>query len=152
MPIWVAVECWDFGMLSFFFGGMKGKGQASVARAFGPLDGAVLASWLHSFSFIRNVSAHHSRLWNRTTTSPPKLPAKDAFPLLAHLHQKHIPEPIQKVYGTFACLRLLLRTLHPSSTWHTELKELAARFPNTSLLSLREAGFPDGWEALPLWT
>ncbi|MCI5224401.1 MAG: Abi family protein, partial [Candidatus Electrothrix sp. AR4] len=25
----------------------------------------IMISWLHSFTYLRNLCAHHSRLWNR---------------------------------------------------------------------------------------
>lgn len=37
MPIWVAIELWDFGMLSRFFSGMQQRDQNAVAHSFGPL-------------------------------------------------------------------------------------------------------------------
>lgn len=150
MPIWVAIELWDFGLLSVFFSGMHKRAQSQVAHSLGGVDGSILASWLHSFTFLRNVAAHHSRLWNRTTPLMPKLPPKDRFPLLAHLHQPN-SEPVLKLYGTLACLRFLLRTIHPQSDWHTQLKCLAKSFPQTPLVALSDAGFPSDWDAMPLW-
>lgn len=44
-----------------------------VAKACG-LDGSVLGSWLHALSYVRNLAAHHPRLWNRSTPSNQLLP------------------------------------------------------------------------------
>ncbi|WP_338921411.1 Abi family protein [Pseudomonas silesiensis] len=38
--------------------------KANATRFSLPFD--VLASWLHTLTFIRNCCAHHSRLWPRT--------------------------------------------------------------------------------------
>ena len=67
MPIWVAVELWDFGMLSRFFEGLAaGETAMRLPECLPRIDGPILINWLRCFNFIRNVAAHHSRLWNRT--------------------------------------------------------------------------------------
>lgn len=66
MPIWVAVELWDFGLLSRFYEGLQQRDRDAVAAQFAPVDGRVLVNWMTMFNFVRNVAAHHSRLWNRT--------------------------------------------------------------------------------------
>lgn len=78
MPIWVAIEVWDFGLLSKLFAGMKFADQQAIAAMYGAPDGQTFAQWLRSLNFIRNVSAHHSRLWNlnvvERAASPPAWP------------------------------------------------------------------------------
>ncbi|MCF6226034.1 MAG: Abi family protein [Xanthomonadales bacterium] len=64
LPIWVAIEVWDFGLMSKLFAGMRPVDQLSIAKKYGATNGKMFAGWLRSFNFIRNVSAHHSRLWN----------------------------------------------------------------------------------------
>ena len=44
--------------------------KREIAKAFG-LDGTVLGSWLHALSYVRNLAAHHQRLWNRAYTIKP---------------------------------------------------------------------------------
>ncbi|SEA95969.1 Abi family protein [Alkalimonas amylolytica] len=61
LPIWVAIEVWDFGLLSRLFEGMQFTDKNQVAQKYGLADGAQLAKWLKSLNFVRNVSAHHSR-------------------------------------------------------------------------------------------
>ncbi|WP_407947552.1 Abi family protein [Paraburkholderia polaris] len=61
MPIWVATETWDFGLLSKFYAGMKYGDQGRIAQCYG-VDGPTLESRLRALNFVRNVSAHHSRL------------------------------------------------------------------------------------------
>ena len=35
LPIWMAVELWDFGMLSHFLSGMRHQDQATLAAKYG---------------------------------------------------------------------------------------------------------------------
>lgn len=150
MPIWVAIELWDFGMLSRFFSGMQQRDQNAVARSFGPLEGRVLASWLRNFNFVRNVAAHHSRLWNRTTTDLPKLPSIESCRLLEPLHSKDVQ--IEKLFVSLTCMRLLLKWMDPNSTWHLKVQAHIKTFPQSELLPLEAAGFFKGWEQTPIWT
>jgi len=64
LPIWVAIELWDFGLLSKLFSGMKFADKNAIAVKYNAKDGTAFAQWLRSLNFIRNVCAHHSRLWN----------------------------------------------------------------------------------------
>ncbi len=143
MPIWVAVELWDFGTLSMFFSGMAAKGQRKIAQQCALEDGYVLSTWLKSLSFFRNVAAHHSRMWNRTTTWTPRIPTS--------MDTLSIAGPHNKLFATLCCARYLMRTIHPHSVWHTRLKEHCQTFPETPLLSLRDAGFTDDWQNTALW-
>lgn len=74
MPIWAAIELWDFGLLSKLFAGMQFADQHTIAAMYGAPDGQAFAQWLRSLNFIRNVSAHHSRLWNLNVLERAALP------------------------------------------------------------------------------
>ena len=148
LPIWVAIELWDFGMLSRFFSGMEFRDRNRLAAKLGAVNGEVLASWLRAFNFVRNVAAHHSRLWNRRSPEIPKLPPQDRCHWLAPLHAQ--PDSASKMFGIFSCLLVLMRLIAPSNDWLLQLKQHLRTFPDTDLLSLEAAGFPTAWDSLPL--
>jgi abortive infection bacteriophage resistance protein len=149
MPIWVAVELWDFGMLSRFYEGLQRRDRDALAKMFAPIDGPIFINWLRCFNFIRNVAAHHSRLWNRTLPDVLKLPALEACWNLKPLHSGVTTR--SKLFGAFTCLRLILRKIHPDSTWHQRVKDHIATFPDSTLISLASASFAPGWMDLPIW-
>ncbi|WP_349293799.1 Abi family protein [Marinobacter sp. M3C] len=39
----------------------------------------LLQSWLHTLTIVRNICAHHARLWNRELGIKPELPKKASF-------------------------------------------------------------------------
>ncbi|MDP1720499.1 MAG: Abi family protein, partial [Candidatus Nanopelagicaceae bacterium] len=80
LPIWVAVELWDFGMLSMFYQGMAIADKEVIATRYGIPNWQIMESWLRSLNFIRNVTAHHGRLWNRNLIDQPKLPRIGEIP------------------------------------------------------------------------
>lgn len=80
LPIWVSVELWEFGMLSTFYQGMSVVDKSVIAAKYGVPDWQVMESWLRSMNFVRNVAAHHSRLWNKNLVDQPKMPSAGDIP------------------------------------------------------------------------
>lgn len=69
-PSWITMEITSFGTLSILYENLlPGKIKRSIAAYFGLAD-KVFASWLHSVVYVRNICAHHSRLWNKTLSNP----------------------------------------------------------------------------------
>lgn len=149
LPIWVATEIWDFGLLSKFFAGMKYGDQNKIASRYG-ISGQHLASWLRTINFVRNVAAHHSRLWNRNHPEPPKLPDTQPRQYLHHLAKDEFAR--RRTYGTLCILQTMLRVICPESRWSGEVKAHCLTFPQSELVSIRAAGFPPGWEGERIWT
>ena len=73
LPIWEATEIMSFGALSLMYHGMNKADQKHVVARYG-LQPAVLGSWLHHLVYVRNLCAHHSRLWDRVWAIKPELP------------------------------------------------------------------------------
>jgi abortive infection bacteriophage resistance protein len=146
--IWVATETWDFGLLSKFYAGMKYGDQSKIAKRYG-INAQTLESWLRALNFIRNVSAHHSRLWNRNNPEGLKLPPTQPHHPLHHLVGDDFAR--RRVYGSLCVMRHMLKSIDPASQWSDLLKKLCIRFPASTLVALRNGGFPNGWENQPLW-
>lgn len=142
LPIWAAVEVWDFGLLSKLFAGMQHADQQHIASLYGASDGQTFAQWLRSLNFIRNVSAHHSRLWNINVVERSAVPA-------------HWPVGLDNArpFFYFCLMRQLLRVICPRSTWGQRVADLLEKeFPHTdgTRLSLTDMGAFAGWaDAVP---
>lgn len=147
-PIWMAVELWDFGMLSHFFAGMRRTDKDTVAGKYG-LNGRQLESWLRSLNVIRNICAHHSRLWNRTLVNQPSLPRNNSLPKLQHVADD--THSLTRLYAALSILKFMLDSINPSSSWGERIKEHFADFPDVQHLSLRHAGFPEDWLEKDIW-
>jgi len=144
LPIWVAVEVWDFGMMSKLYAGMKPPDQNRIADKYGAKDGHTLAEWLRSLNFIRNVSAHHSRLWNINVLERSAPFADDAY-----WQALNNARP----FFYFCLIQKLMRIICPNSRWHQRVRALMADFPQTTsgAVSLRDAGVIDDWQSWGLW-
>lgn len=85
VPLWISIEVWDFGLLSYYFSGLRQADRQALASELGIPRNILLASWLRTISHLRNIAAHHSRLWNRSLTDNPKPPGRNEVDLLWHL-------------------------------------------------------------------
>lgn len=143
LPVWVAIEVLDFGALSKLFSGMTYADQQAIASIYGAPTGKAFAQWLRSFNFIRNVSAHHSRLWNINVLEPSPVP-KDWSPELKN----------SRPFLYFCLIQKLMRVICPNSSWEARFKTLLnEEFPTTDsrLLSLKDMGVIKGWEDWEVW-
>lgn len=148
-PIWIAAEVWDFGMLSYFYAGMKGGDRNSIANKFGVYSGQVLKSWLRNLNGLRNVCAHHQRLWNRSSVFQPKWPPKGYSASLDHLAGNTHGQT--RFYASAVMLCHFLRTIDPVSCWPERLKAHVRSLPASPHLTIGGAGFPEGWESEQIW-
>ncbi len=148
-PIWVAVELWEFGMLSTFYQGMRVGDATDIAIKYGLPDWKILQSWLRSLNFVRNVAAHHSRLWNKNLVDQPKLPSLgqvDGFDVLVDR-----PTVVSRIFVVLCILLHFMRIIGPNSTWSNRLRRHLEDFPAMRYVSLSDMGFPDDWREQPLW-
>lgn len=142
LPIWVAIGVWDFGLLSRFFSGMRFDDQQAIAERHGAPDGKTFAKWLRSLNFMRNLAAHHARMWNANVLEvspvPPDWPAM----------------PNARPFLYFCIMQQLLRTICPNSSWGQRFcKLLREEFPALppGAVALHDMGLSDGWEQWNLW-
>ena len=152
MPVWMSTEVMTFGTLSRIFAGMESARQDRVATIYGIAgkrpggDGGTLSDWLNHIRYIRNVCAHHSRIWNKNITV--NLPITTNIPELDHIspHRSRT-----RIYGTLAVLAFLVARIDPSSRWRIEMKTfLQTRLPGLGQ-ELHVLGFPERWESEALW-
>ena len=147
LAIWVACEVWDFGTLSTLFSGMRESEQDAIARRYGVSSGRVFATWLRSLNYLRNVCAHHSRLWNRNVVDQPKLPAATELPwIVSFENDVHMRA---RCFLLLKITRQLLSVVNPKSSWPERMRTHFYAFPELDHLGLNLAGMgaPADWDA-----
>lgn len=146
LAIWVACEVWDFGTLSTLFGGMREAEQDAISARYGLHNGRIFATWLRSLNYLRNVCAHHSRLWNRNIVDQPKLPATVDLPWVAPFEAD--AHARARCYLLICMLRHLLQVINPTSSWPQRMKTHLQSFPDLDHLGLNLLGMgaADGWQ------
>lgn len=140
LPIWVAAEVWDFGLLSHLYAGMQYKDKEIIAQKYN-VTPDILEKWLKSLNFIRNVSAHHSRLWNANI-----LELSPTLPEWSELKN-------QRVFLYLCIMQKMLSVISPKSQWKDRLKLLLNTFPTpkNQAVELNDMGVVDSWENKELW-
>ncbi len=149
MPVWIAVELFDFGMLAYFVDFMSYRDKELLAQAFSLPSGRFLASWMRAMNIIRNTAAHHSRLWNKAFVLQPQLPKKNEVPALGHLRDDDAVKA--RLYCYLAIMKHLTDISCPDYQWGDNLKHLMQRFPKNEIIAIKQAGFIDKWDELELW-
>jgi abortive infection bacteriophage resistance protein len=143
LPLWMAAELASFGTLFTFYRSLHLPEQKQLAGQLG-LPANVLQSWLFCLNYIRNLCAHHSRLWNRELSIRPLVPDLKNNP---EWHHPAAPDN-RRTFAVLTLLRWLLLKIAPQSRWPDRLQEL---LNNYSDIPLNLAGFPAGWETSPVW-
>ncbi len=79
------LEITSFGSLSKCYGNLKStiKSKDLIAQEFNTVNHTFLPSWLQSMAQIRNICAHHGRLWNKKLPGRPNLLPKPPAPWLS---------------------------------------------------------------------
>lgn len=149
LPIWVAIELWDFGLLSTFYKGMTVKDKAVIAAKYNIPDWQIMESWLRCLNYVRNVAAHHSRLWNRNLIDQPKLAKIGEMPTFdSYIGKTHI---VSRVYIILCILAYFMQRVCPRSSWQVRLTDLMGSFPKAAHINLSDMGFPTDWEQHVFW-
>ncbi|HKD74797.1 MAG TPA: Abi family protein [Ktedonobacterales bacterium] len=107
-------ESITFGTISWLYKNLARPEYEGVCRSFG-LSHQVLASWLHSLNYIRNICAHHARLWNRECRIKP----------MAAPQCKAEMTPNNRIYAQLVMMQILLARIAPGTQWALKLQRAA---------------------------
>jgi abortive infection bacteriophage resistance protein len=145
-PAWMALEVSTLGSLSKLYDNLAISDEKKrVARHFGLGHPKLLESWMKTFSYTRNICAHHSRLWNRGITIRPAIPNRPADKWISL-------EKIsgsQRIFVTLCCIRYILNRISPGNNFNNKIQQLLAECPNADLDAM---GFSPNWKDEPLWS
>lgn len=142
-PIWMTAEVVSLGQLSMWYSNLKSRpDRQAIAKTYG-LDETVLVSLAHHLTYIRNICAHHGRLWNKQITVKMIVPKSPASLKLA------MNQNVQgRLYNTLAVLGYLMDVVAPGNQWRQHLLELMNSCP---LADEKAMGFPQEWKNLSAW-
>lgn len=142
-PIWMTAEVMSLGQLSKWFGNLKFRhDRQSIAKIYS-LDEKILVSIAHHLTYVRNICAHHGRLWNKQFTVTMTIPNSPASLKLAMNTAS-----TRRLYNTLATLGYLIGVVAPGSDWKRRLVELIATCPSADTAAM---GFPANWREMSAW-
>jgi abortive infection bacteriophage resistance protein len=146
LPIWMATEAMSFGALSQMLSGMTHRDQKAVSVRYG-VQHRVLASWMHHLVYVRNLCAHHSRLWDRIWSIKPTLPAGVAW------GPPYLPGN-NRLFATLLILCSLLKRCPTMTAFTTEWRQRVERLlaaPPSAAKACNLMGLTANWKTHPRW-
>lgn len=134
-PIWVIIDYFSLGMLSYFYTDMKNPDKAYLAQNLYGTSFQVLTSWLKCLTDLRNRCAHYSRLYYWIFPAVPKGMKGDSF-----------------VYGhdLFSQLYMLKQLYPEKDRWNEDFLNPLSRLIKkyNSYIELSHIGFPNNWKSI----
>ena len=144
-PAWKTLETISFGTLSKLYGNFGEKAdKKAVAEDFGLPQHEFLISWMESLTVLRNLSAHHARIWNRRYALKPQMPRT----LARRYWLTDFSFPPDKIYPQLCCIVYLLNAIDERNTFVKDVQQLLQTYPSVDAAAM---GFPKGWRQEPLW-
>lgn len=144
---WMIFETATFGTLSKMYKNLKNQSplKSQIANEFGLYSARELSSWLEAISVLRNIIAHHSRIWYKIFSKKPTNinRHRDGW-MLADMteHQR------KRAFGVISCLIYLCNAITSNNTIKNEIKDLFAAYPTIPVFMI---GFTREWEKNPIW-
>ncbi len=132
LPIWMMVELVSFGTLSRFFSALRPKQETMTKKLNIPPE--VFKNWLHTINHIRNICAHHSRLWNKQFVIKAKLPKK----IVSFQDIRN-----DKTFVIILILNYFFYKLETGDGFITKVEMLLEQYPDVDVLQM---GFPNDWK------
>lgn len=144
---WKSLEVLTLGTLSKLYQNIAHQlpEKSKIANEFGLYNQKHLSSWLLSITVVRNIIAHHSRLWNRVIINKYDWPKNTPKPILSY-----VPDNYQrrKIFPLLTAIIYMNDQISPGHHIREELFHLFNEFQNVKLSKM---GFPKNWQNEPLW-
>ncbi len=146
LPVWVITEIMSFGALSWMCHNMLKQDQKAIAYHY-RLQPRDWVSWLHHLTYVRNLCAHHSRLWDRIWSIKPQLPRAHAWQP-PHLHGNN------RLFATLLILNVLMKCCPTvadyADKWRSRVETLIEQPPMVAN-AFQLMGLTMNWKMHPLW-
>lgn len=120
--------------------------KAKIANEFGLNLHKELSSWLEAISYLRNIVAHHSRVWSRIMVKRPK---DIKNPRRTWLHNPLPEDAKKKPYFVITTMLYLCNAIDVGDSYKRKIIALIKENPQIPIYRL---GFLDGWDQEPIWS
>lgn len=147
-PLWAVTELMTFGELSQWVSATSHLSIGSaVAKDLGLPTRETLEGVIQALSYVRNICAHHGRLWNRRLVK--RIPNIKRFGRdLSISIDGDQAQPDNQMYNILVVLMCLMVHQSPDTTFPTRVKTLALSRSNEQRQAM---GFPRTWATRPVW-
>lgn len=134
-PIWVIIEFFSFGTLSYFYRGMNNQDKSYLANHLYGVNYQTLDSWMRCLNDLRNRCAHYSRLYYWIFPAIPKMPPKEKY------------VPTRRLFAQI----YMIKMMYPDQIkWNDQILKSLIRLINKyrPYISPKHLDFPYRWKSL----
>lgn len=149
-PVWVICEIASFGTVSKLLANTQPpRLRQDIADTYG-LDEKTFCSLIHHVAVLRNMAAHHARIWNRRLTFTVQLPRKkpDGLSLNFYIDPSERNSKTRKIYNSLVLLVYMTLRVEPNGSWP---KRLLAHLNTLEPTLIPAMGFPGDWKTRSIW-
>lgn len=145
---WKTLEVASMGTLSKLYKNLKHQlpEKAAIAQEMGLNLHNELSSWLEAIAYVRNIIAHHSRLWSRNMVKKPT--DKLNNPIGQWFTNPLIPVQTKKPFLIISGMLYLCNKVTPGHQIKTKILDL---FNDNPKIPIYKLGFLNNWQKEPLW-
>lgn len=145
---WKILEVASMGTLSKLYKNLKHQlpEKATIAREMGLNLHNELSSWLEAITYVRNIIAHHSRLWSRNMVKRPIYNLNNPLGLWIRTPLQEMQ--LKKPFLIISCMIYLCNEVTPNHQIKAKILALFNEGPNIPIYKL---GFLNNWRNEPLW-
>lgn len=148
--VWKILEVASLGTLSKLYKNLKHQlpEKSKIANEMGLNLHTELSSWLEAISYMRNIIAHHSRLWSKNMTKKPTYKLKNPRGKWFQYSDKLTEVQIKKPFLIISCMVYLCDIINPQ---HSVREELLDLFKEYSDIEIYKLGFVNSWYKEQVW-
>jgi abortive infection bacteriophage resistance protein len=119
-PIWVIKDFMTFGSANHFFGTLSKANKDKIAQNMNVFNAEILQSWIKALIDLRNICAHHDRLFNKSFQKQPTRIKKFNVP---------IATTPNRLYSLLECMQHFIRVHEPGFDIFVPFRALVAATP-----------------------
>lgn len=127
-PAWMCLELLTMGELSHLYRGLKNNSDKKRIADFFDVHPTVFVSWLHTLTYVRNICAHHSRLWNRDLAIEPEKLLKPVGNWISKPFENN-----KRMFYFICVLKYLITRANPTNSLKNKLEILFKKYPTVPI-------------------
>ncbi|HEY1018614.1 MAG TPA: Abi family protein [Sediminibacterium sp.] len=145
---WKILEVASLGTLSKLYKNLEHQlpEKSTIAKQMGLHLHSELSSWLEAITYVRNIIAHHSRLWSRNMVKKPVENLNN--PIGQWFQNALLPVQSKKPFLIISCMLYLCNFITPGHHIKEKVLEL---FTDNPTIPIYKLGFLNNWEEEPIW-
>ena len=150
LTIWDVLPAMSFGQLSKWYSSLTDRTiRQSISQIYG-MDERTLVSSLRHLTKVRNICAHHERLWDRRISTGLRLPKRLGNSTEAAAAFNRSDKDQGKIYNSLVNTVHLMEIITPNGDWPQRFVSLGKE-ENFDSIPYKAMGFPSEWEDYAIW-